>query len=159
MRKCASLFPRPTSSTNTIQHPHHQENAQSSQNTKHPHHATTQNAARLGDTCSELDISSAVALADKSAFSMWVPAISKHFDSSSPSEIVIVGIESHICVTQTTMDALAAGHKVYILADGVGSCNREEVPIALARLRELGAVVTSSESFIYECMGDAGIPE
>lgn len=126
---------------------------------KIPIYATTQNAARLGHTCSELDISSAVALADKSAFSMWVPAISKHFDSSSPSEIVIVGIESHICVTQTTIDALAAGHKVYILADGVGSCNREEVPIALARLRELGAVVTSSESFIYECMGDAGIPE
>lgn len=124
-----------------------------------PIYATTQNAARLGDTCTELDISSAVALADKSAFSMWVPEISKHFDSSAPSEIVIVGIESHICVTQTTIDALAAGHKVYILADGVGSCNKEEVPIALARLRELGAVVTTSESFLYECMGDARIPE
>jgi hypothetical protein len=72
---------------------------------------------------------------------------------------IIVGIESHICVTQTTLDLLALGHKVYVLADGVSSCNKEEVHIALARLRAEGAVVTTSESCIYEVMGDAGIGE
>lgn len=70
-----------------------------------------------------------------------------------------MGIESHICVTQTTLDLLNNGHKVYILADGVSSCNPQEVPIALDRLRAAGAVVTTSESFLYECMGDASIPE
>lgn len=62
-------------------------------------------------------------------------------------------------MTQTTLDALANGHKVYVLADGVSSCNPEEVPIALARLRAAGATVTTSESWLYECMGDAGIAE
>jgi hypothetical protein len=124
-----------------------------------PVYVTTQNRGRLGDTCSELSIDSAVENADKTAFSMWVPPISKHFSSSEPAEIVIIGIESHICVTQTTLDALANGHKVYILADGVSSCNPQEVPIALARLRAEGAVVTTSESFLYELMGDAAIPE
>ena len=94
---------------------------------------------------------------DKTAFSMWVPQIQSSL--SQPHEIAIVGIESHICVTQTTLDLLANGHKVYILADGVSSCNAEEVPIALRRLAEAGAVVTTSESFIYEVMGDASIPE
>jgi len=72
---------------------------------------------------------------------------------------VIVGIETHICVTQTTIDLLANGHKVYVLADGVSSCNPQEIAIALGRLRAAGAIVTTSESFLYECMGDAKIPE
>jgi nicotinamidase-related amidase len=89
---------------------------------------------------------------------MW-PALSRHFSSKAPSEIAIVGIESHICVTQTALDALSDGHKVYVIADGVSSCNPQEIPIALARLRHAGAVVTTSESWLYECMGDAGIAE
>jgi hypothetical protein len=124
-----------------------------------PVYVTTQNRARLGPSCSELALENAVEDVDKSAFSMWVPSIAGHFSSSAPAEIVIIGIESHICVTQTTLDALAHGHKVYVLADGVSSCNLQEIPIALARLRAAGAVVTTSESFLYELMGDAAIPE
>ncbi|QSZ29171.1 hypothetical protein DSL72_003682 [Monilinia vaccinii-corymbosi] len=124
-----------------------------------PIYATTQNRARLGETCAELSIPNAVEHADKTAFSMWIPSISQHFDSTTPSEVIIVGIESHICVTQTTLDLLANGHKVYVLADGVSSCNAQEIPIALDRLRAAGAVVTTSESILYEIMGDASIPE
>lgn len=90
---------------------------------------------------------------------MWIPAIQKHFSGTTPSTIALVGIESHICVTQTTLDLLANGHKVYIIADGVSSCNKGEIGIALQRLRSEGAVITSSESFLYEVMGDASIPE
>jgi hypothetical protein len=137
-----------------------------------PIYATTQNRSRLGETVAELTpyLKSAREHADKTAFSMYVPDIARHFPRPSrpnadadmtapPAEVAIVGIESHICVTQTALDLLAAGHRVYILADGVSSCNKEEVPIALARLRAEGAVVTTSESWLYECMGDAAIPE
>ncbi|KAF4548749.1 Hypothetical protein D9617_25g060790 [Elsinoe fawcettii] len=131
-----------------------------------PVFATTQLKGKLGETCSELGLDSPEGIqtkvhADKSAFSMYVPEVRKAFEALGPEkkEVIIVGIESHICVTQTTLDLLREGHKVYVLADGVSSCNREEVPIALARLRSEGAVVTTSESFLYELMGDAGIPE
>lgn len=134
-----------------------------------PIYITTQNRARLGETCTELTslIPQPLLTADvdKTAFSMWIPELTQHFDASKSvlsgpkEEIVIVGIESHICVTQTTLDALRDGHKVYVLADGVSSCNREEIGIALERLRGEGAVVTTSESWLYECMGDASIPE
>lgn len=90
------------------------------------------------------------------------PEVQKALDplrANGPISAIIVGIESHICVTQTTIDLLRAGHKVYVIADGVSSCNKEEVPIALARLRHEGAIVTTSESFIYEAVGDAGRPE
>ncbi|KAM7192544.1 Isochorismatase-like protein [Rhypophila sp. PSN 637] len=140
---------------------------------KIPIYVTTQNRTRLGDTVSELKphLPSSLVKADldKTRFSMYIPPIStEHFpflaSSSSPgpgkgAEVAIVGIESHICVTQTALDLLEAGYKVYIIADGVSSCNSAEVPIALDRLRQAGAVVTTSESWMYECMGDSGIGE
>lgn len=132
-----------------------------------PIFVTTQNRARLGPTVPELTPYLTPPLlkadCDKTLFSMWLPSISSHFAPPSRAakraQIAIVGIESHICVTQTALDALAAGHDVYVIADGVSSCNREEVGVALARLRAAGAVVTTSESWIYECMGDAGVAE
>lgn len=95
---------------------------------------------------------------------MYTPALSSLFSSSPdsiPSHIALVGIESHICVTQTCL-ALRKKHpntKIFVIADGVSSCNKEEVPVALARLRQEGVVVTTSEGWMYECMGDAGIKE
>lgn len=126
-----------------------------------PVYVTTQSRAKLGETVTELKnlIKEPVADVDKTYFSMWVPEVSKHFQSSAPAEIALLGIESHICITQTTLDLLANGHKVYILVDGVSSCNKEEIPIALDRLRNAGAVVTTSESWLYECVGDASVSE
>ncbi|KAF2456419.1 Isochorismatase-like protein [Lineolata rhizophorae] len=131
-----------------------------------PVFATTQQRAKLGDTCSELGLDSPDGYAtqvhaDKSLFSMWTSEVQSALRAHSPDshDVVVVGIESHICVTQTTLDLLRAGHRVYVLADGVSSCNKEEVPVALARLRAEGARVTTSESWLYECMGDAKIPE
>ncbi|KAF2791892.1 Isochorismatase hydrolase [Melanomma pulvis-pyrius CBS 109.77] len=130
-----------------------------------PVFATTQNAPRLGPTCPELglDVPGGVQTAvhaDKTLFSMLTPEVRKGMASlGSRLSCVIVGIETHICVTQTAIDLLREGHKVYVIADGVSSCNKEEIPIALARLRSEGVVVTTSESWLYECVGDAGIEE
>lgn len=75
------------------------------------------------------------------------------------SRVALVGIESHICITQTALDLRDAGHVPYVLADAVSSCNRGEVVVALDRLRaEPGIVVTTSESWMYECLGDASHP-
>lgn len=126
-----------------------------------PIYTTTQNAARLGaivpDLTPLLSPPHVRAQADKTLFSMWLPALTSVLDPKA--DIVLVGIESHICITQTALDARRAGHKVYVLADAVSSCNKEEVPIALARLRAEGMVVTTSESWLYEVVGDAGAPE
>ena len=53
---------------------------------------------------------------------------------------------------QTTLDLLAEGYDVHVLADGVSSCNKEEVPIALERLRQAGAQITTSESAVFQLM-------
>ncbi|KAI1122703.1 Isochorismatase-like protein [Nemania abortiva] len=128
--------------------------------------ATTQNGKKLGPIVAELQplIADAAVHADKTLFSMLTAEVASHellsASTTTPKrEVAIVGIESHICVTQTALDLVARGHKVYVLADGVSSCNAEEVPVALARLRAEGVVVTTSESWLYETMGDAGIAE
>ena len=65
------------------------------------------------------------------------------------ANVAIVGIESHVCVLQTTLDLLDAGHSVYVISDGVSSANKEEIPIALARMRQAGAFISTSESFVH----------
>lgn len=75
--------------------------------------------------------------------------------SGGKVDAIIVGIETHICVTQTTLDLLERGHRVYVLVDGVSSINFEERGVALARLRDAGAIVTSSEGVLFEVLGDA----
>ena len=96
---------------------------------------------------------------------MWVPelvkaiqAIPRNDVGSRALNIIVVGIETHICVLQTTLDALREGNRVWIVQDAVSSCNPEERGVALARLRQEGARVTTSESLMYELMGDASDP-
>ncbi|KAJ5473742.1 hypothetical protein N7475_003308 [Penicillium sp. IBT 31633x] len=127
-----------------------------------PVFVSTQSRAKLGNTVSELQqhltgphIRADI---DKTLFSMVTPEIEKLLPASGaqPLDIIIVGIETHICVTQTTLDLLERGHRVYVLVDGVSSVNTEERGVALARLRDAGAIVTSSESVLFEVVGDAG---
>jgi isochorismate hydrolase len=102
---------------------------------------------------------------DKTLFSMVTPTVAKaltlqqqqHSTAApgTPLTILITGIETHICVTQTTLDLLALGHRVYVLADGVSSCNAEERWVALERLRAEGATVTTSEGVLFELLRDA----
>ncbi|PMB69767.1 Isochorismatase domain-containing protein 1 [Beauveria bassiana] len=122
-----------------------------------PVRATTQTTAKLGATVPSVAAHLTTAPIDKTRFSMVVPEVMA--DLAPGSQIALVGIEAHICITQTALDLRDAGHAVYVIADGVSSCNRQEVVVALDRLRaERGVVVTSSESWMYECLGDAGHP-
>ncbi|OQD91173.1 hypothetical protein PENANT_c001G06427 [Penicillium antarcticum] len=128
--------------------------------------------SKLGNTVAELQPHlsgpNIRADVDKTLFSMITPEISNLLPQTGPGsssssgttnlplDVIIVGIETHICVTQTTLDLLERGHRVYILVDGVSSMNSEERGIALARLRDAGAIITSSESVLFEIIGDAG---
>lgn len=57
---------------------------------------------------------------------------------------------------QTVLDLLGRGYDVHVLADGVSSANKEEVPIALAAMRQAGARITTSESCSFQLMGKCG---
>ena len=69
--------------------------------------------------------------------------------------IILVGAEAHICVTQTALHALPS-FRVQIVEDAIGSRTIENRNIAIARMRQAGAIITSTEMFIYEIIQQAG---
>ncbi|KAI0829331.1 Isochorismatase hydrolase [Trametes gibbosa] len=120
---------------------------------------TEQNPRALGGTVPELDPAPLgnlfLGTHPKTGFSMAIaPVLSllKHRDFKS---VVLFGIESHVCVLQTALDLLGHGYDVHVLADGVSSCHRDEVGIALSRMRQAGAQITTSETAAFELQVDA----
>lgn len=72
--------------------------------------------------------------------------------------IVIAGIESHVCITQTVL-SLLPGYNVHLACDAVSSRSLENKEVALGRMWSAGAVLSSTEMFIYEILLRAGTPE
>ena len=73
--------------------------------------------------------------------------------------LVIIGIETHICVCQTALQALAQGLDVHIVADAVGSRAPTNKTIGLERIRQAGGVITATELTIYEWVERSDAPE
>jgi len=72
--------------------------------------------------------------------------------------LLLCGIESHICVTQTTLGALNQGLNVHVAADGVSSRTELNWKLGLNRMQAAGAVLSSTEMMIYELLGKSGTP-
>ena len=74
-------------------------------------------------------------------------------------QVVIVGIEAHICVLQTAMDLLAEGYRVFVVDDAVSSRRKSDRRAAMNRLRDSGAVICTAESVAFEWCEKAGTDE
>ncbi|MCC7492714.1 MAG: isochorismatase family protein [Fimbriimonadaceae bacterium] len=72
--------------------------------------------------------------------------------------LVLAGLEAHVCVTQTALEGLAAGHPVTVVADAVTSRQTAQRDLALARLRHAGASVAATEAVLFEQLQVAGSP-
>jgi nicotinamidase-related amidase len=68
-------------------------------------------------------------------------------------QLVVAGIESHICVAQTVLGALEKGYEVHVASDAVGSRLASNRDVGLRRMERAGAVVSSAEMAIYEILG------
>jgi len=72
--------------------------------------------------------------------------------------LLLCGIESHICVTQTALGALNQGLNVHVAADAVSSRTELNWKLGLNRMQAAGAVLSSTEMMIYELLGKSGTP-
>lgn len=75
--------------------------------------------------------------------------------SLNRKQVLVTGIETHICVMQTVLDLLDTGYDVQVVADAVSSRTADNKRIGLERMRDAGAVITSTESALYELLGVA----
>jgi len=74
-------------------------------------------------------------------------------------QVVLCGIETHVCVQQTALDLLASGYQVHVAQDAVSSRKESDHRTALARLAISGVILTGTESTLFELMQRADIPE
>jgi nicotinamidase-related amidase len=109
----------------------------------------------LGHTAPEVGLEDELTI-EKTVFSA---ARADGFDLGGRSQVVVCGIETHVCVSQTVHDLLERGVEVHVPADAVGSRHAIDYERGLERLERAGAVVTTVEAALFELLERAGTPE
>ncbi len=124
-----------------------------------PSYGTEQYSKGLGPTAESL-IPYLKEMPDKKRFSCaecleWDPSK----EDENCYQIVVAGIESHVCVLQTTFDLIALGYRVFVPADAVASRSKMDWEFALKRLSLAGATIVTTESVMFEWCETSDIPE
>ncbi|XP_031832350.1 isochorismatase domain-containing protein 2 [Nomia melanderi] len=118
-----------------------------------------QNPKSLGKTISEFDISGAKGPFAKTTFSMCTPEINKELSTvcsgEKPEAIILIGLETHVCIENTAMDLKQSGYEVHTVADCCSSRTREDRLLALERMRGMGCHITTAENVIFKLLGSA----
>lgn len=122
---------------------------------------TEQNSKSLGHTLPQIRVAAPGArVIDKMAFSAFGDAtFARTLADLGRSHLVVCGIMTHVCVCQTVLDAVAAGHTVHVVADAVSCGTLTDHHAGLDKMRQAGAVITSAELVAYEWLERAGTDE
>lgn len=121
--------------------------------------ATEQNPERMGGTAPEIAELLRAPASPKHVFScVGCEGFDVALGAMARPQVVLVGIETHICVNQTAHHLLAAGFEVILAADAISARTPSMHAIGIERMRDAGAVVAHSESVVYEWLGSAAHP-
>ncbi len=122
---------------------------------------TEQYPRGLGNTVTELSelYPEKTPVIEKITFScLGEPEFNKAIQHKPYKTLILMGIEGHVCVFQTALDALNKGFEIIILADTVSSRRTENCQMALAQLQQAGAAVLPTESILFMLMRDSKHP-
>jgi len=122
---------------------------------------TQQYTKGLGDTLSEIkQLIEPFNAVEKTSFSCFdEPRFVEELENSKAKNIIICGIEAHICVLQTAVDLKAAGYNPIVVFDCVSSRCEKNKQIVMERFRYENIMVTSCESLLFELTKSAKSPE
>ena len=122
-----------------------------------PIRATEQSPAGLGATVPPL-AAYPQKIVSKTAFSAVGDPDFSSLLPAGAGEIVVAGCEAHVCVLQTVLGLLGAGHRVAVAADATGSRDPADRAAAIDRARQQGAEIVTSEMVLFEWLRDAQHP-
>jgi len=121
---------------------------------------TTQYAEKMGDLTPEVKAIAPYRPFDKLTFSCYADfRFSSEIDKANRRQVVLCGVESHICVSQTAHDLLAADYHVHVVTDATSSRSETNWRLGLEKMRLGGVIPTSVETVLYELLRQAGTPE
>lgn len=120
--------------------------------------ATEQYPEKLGKTVGALrELIPNVTPVPKLAFSAYaLDAIQKRLKVLGSRQLLVAGIETHVCVMQTVLDALDQGLDVFVVRDAVTSRTAESRDAAMARMQQVGAQLVTVEMALFEMLREAG---
>jgi nicotinamidase-related amidase len=122
--------------------------------------ATRQYPEGLGDIVPGIKaVTGQATVMDKTAFSCYAdPAIKEAIDKSGRKNIILCGVEAHVCVLQTCSDLLTAGYQPYFVADCVESRCKYRKKLAVRRILHERATLGTYETALFELLGDSENP-
>ena len=110
----------------------------------------------LGPSLSGLNTSD---LVEKTSFSaMATPEFAAALQEIERKQIILTGMETHICVAQTCRDLLGAGYDVWVVADAVLSRRSLDWRLGIESMRLAGASITTTEALLFSLLRDANNP-
>ncbi|MFI3174123.1 MAG: hydrolase [Bacillota bacterium] len=127
-----------------------------------PYLVSQQYTKGLGETVPAVrsSVGDSFSYMEKTTFSCWeTEELQQYIRDQGKRVVVVTGVEAHICVMQTVIDLLAAGFTVFVVADCVGSRSKYDKKIALRRMQDEGAFLTTTESLLFELTKGAKAPQ
>lgn len=125
-----------------------------------PVRATEQYPKGLGPTTAEIAGRLPATVPAKTAFSCCgAGTFLEELEMLRRPNVVLVGMETHVCVAQTALDLLHAGLHVFLPVDALAARGALDHEVALRRLEQAGAVLTTSEAVAFEWVADAAHPQ
>lgn len=95
---------------------------------------------------------------EKTCFSGLIDLVDERISEWRRPNILVCGIEAHVCVLQTVLDLQASGRQAWVATDAISASQRDQIAPALRRMERAGAVPTGVLSAMYELMGDSRHP-
>lgn len=127
-----------------------------------PIYITEQYPRGLGETLPEIKTwieNGDIHYWEKTAFNAYLPEVEAQIKKDEVKNFIVTGIEAHICVLQTVRELLNNQFNVFLVEDAVGSRDNQHKNNAVNLMREMGAVISNSESIAYDLLKDSKHPD